>query len=195
MNILGLKYQAGSFLTAYINLVILNDQSLNIKPSSPIFTIPMIVNGAFAAELSLKAILSSCGINYEKSHNLLYLFTILPEDLALEIVNRSIAAAPIFKHIDEWLKQLMLISDGFEHWRYSYDTGVPIVVNFNFLQAFVQATSNTLTDHFGSVELKETLPNENSEEEFEQCLSESVEKQKQVAIEKFRKILKKGRKK
>ena len=77
MNILGLKYQAGSFLTAYINLVILNDRSLNIKPSSPIFTIPMIVNGAFAAELSLKAILSSCGINYEKSHNLLYLFTIL----------------------------------------------------------------------------------------------------------------------
>ena len=195
MNILGLKYQAGSFLTAYINLVILNNQSLSMKPGSPIFTIPMIVNGAFAAELSLKAILSSCGITYEKSHNLLYLFMILPEDFALEIVNRSITAAPIFKNLDEWQKQLILISDGFEHWRYSYDTGVPIVVNFNFLQAFVQATYNTLAEHFGSVELKESLPNENSDEEFEQCLSESVEKQKQVAIEKFRKILKKGRKK
>ena len=59
----------------------------------------------------------------------------------------------------------------------------------------IEASYNTLSDHFGSVELQENLTKENSEEEFEQHLSESIEKQKQVVTEKLRKIFKKGSKK
>ena len=142
-----LMYQAGCFLTAYINLCILNANS-----STPVFAVPMIVNGAFAAELSLKALLTKNGIEYGREHNLFYLFNCLPDDIKLEVVNRSMEATPAFRDLQNWMNQLILISNAFEEWRYNYESGHALVLDTNYLQAFAQAVSKTLSSHYGTVD-------------------------------------------
>lgn len=91
MDTTKLRYLAGSFLTAYINLC-----AMNAEVEDPIFVVPMVVNGAFSAELSLKAILAENGIEYGKEHNLLYLFSLLPDDMLQEVVQRSWERTPAF---------------------------------------------------------------------------------------------------
>ena len=82
-----LIYQAKSFYNAYINLESLYNTSKDIM-----FYIPSLVNGAFSIELSIKAILSMNNIKYEKEHNLVVLFSLLPEaiqNLIWEWVSRK----------------------------------------------------------------------------------------------------------
>lgn len=48
-------------------------------------TAPVVVNAAFACEMFLKALLMNAGILYNKKHNLVKLFDLLPEDIRREI--------------------------------------------------------------------------------------------------------------
>ena len=70
-----LIYQAKSFYNAYIALEQINQ--LCDKPL--MYYVPMLVNGAFSIEITLKAILSENQIDYGKEHNLVVLFQQLPE--------------------------------------------------------------------------------------------------------------------
>lgn len=188
MNADLLSFQAGSFLTAYVNLCILHAQSSNST-----FMVPMIVNGAFTAELALKAILAKCEINYGREHNLLYLFLLLPIDYSWDIVNRSMAAAPAFRDLKRWMDELFLISNAFEEWRYSYEATHTLVLDTVFLQAFVQAAYNTLYAHFGAVKAAdyEDVEPGKTEEQLKQKYFAGREEQKQAAYEKLTRIFKK----
>lgn len=187
MDTLKLRYQAGSFLNTYINLCAMNAEAKDLT-----FVIPMVVNGAFAAELSLKAILTENGIEYSNVHSLLYLFMLLPDDFALEVINRSMERAPAFRDFQVWENQLFLISDAFEEWRYSYEAKHSLILDTNFLQAFVQALNSTLTAHYGSVKA-EPVDTMEEDEEIEKKFQNATESQKQAAIEHFDRIVKKGR--
>lgn len=154
----------------------------------------MVVNGAFSAELSLKALLKHYDVAYGTTHNLLHLFWLLPTDVSYEIVNRSMEATPAFRDLDNWMDQLILISNAFEEWRYSYEAKHPLVLDINFLQAFTQAASKTLSAHCGDVDYVETVSVEN-EAQINQKFEEGIEAQKQVAMEKFLQIRKKKSKK
>jgi len=186
MDTTKLRYLAGSFLTAYINLCAMNRES-----KEPIFVVPMIVNGAFSAELSLKALLAENEIAYGKEHNLLYLFSLLPDDILEEVVLNSWERTPAFRNPDVWINQLCLISDAFEEWRYGYESKHSLIVDINFLQAFAQALSITLHSHYGNAEMKlvETTEDDN---EMEKKFQDATDNRKQAAIEHFNKIVKKG---
>ena len=178
-KLLKLRYQSGSFLTAYINLSILNSQTSDLT-----FTIPMIVNGAFSAELTLKALLTKEGIQYSKDHNLLYLFSLLPDDIALQIVNDTMSRTPAFRDINNWLDNLICISDAFEEWRYAYEANHSLVLDTNFLQAFVQACNQVLSNRFGGVcESKEVSAG--NEQEIEQRLDAAKQQTKEAVIQKL----------
>ena len=60
-----LIFQAKSFYNAYLNL-----ERIDMQSGDFLFTVPMLVNGAFSIELSLKAILTRNSISYKKEHNL-----------------------------------------------------------------------------------------------------------------------------
>lgn len=56
-----LIFQAKSFYNAYLNL-----ERIDMQSGDFLFTVPMLVNGAFSIELSLKAILTRNSISYKK---------------------------------------------------------------------------------------------------------------------------------
>lgn len=186
-KLLQLRHQAGSFLTAYINLTILNSQVEDVT-----FTIPMIVNGAFSAELALKALLTKEGIQYSKNHNLLYLFSLLPVDIALQIVNDSMSRTPAFRVLENWLDNLIYISNAFEEWRYAYEANHSLVVDTNFLQAFAQACNQVLSNQFGGVSISKEVSVGN-EEEIEQKIDMAKQQTKEAVLKKLQKNKKGGR--
>jgi len=57
-------FQAKSFYNAYINLERINEQAGGLY-----FFAPMVINGAFAIEIAIKAILMNLEIPFEKEHN------------------------------------------------------------------------------------------------------------------------------
>ena len=73
MNADFLVYQAKSFYNAYIAL-----EQVERSTGEPMYNVPLLVNGAFSIELSLKAILVKNSIDYGKEHNLLVLFLKIP---------------------------------------------------------------------------------------------------------------------
>lgn len=174
-----LRYQAGSFLTAYINLSIMNSQANDLT-----FTIPMVVNGAFSAELALKALLTKEGIRYYREHNLLYLFSLLPDDIALQIVNDSMSRTPAFRDINNWLDQLFYISGAFEDWRYAHEAEHSLVLDTNFLQAFAQACNQVLSNQFGGVIVSKEVSAGN-EQEFEKKIDEAKQQTKAAVLKKL----------
>lgn len=153
----------------------------------------MVVNGAFSAELALKALLKHHDIAYGTTHNLLHLFMLLPIDISSEIVNRSMEATPTFRNLENWIHELILISNAFEEWRYSYEAKHSLVLDTNFLQAFAQAASKTLSSHCGKVEYGEAVRVENVEdvEKINRKFEDGIQEQKLAAIEKYLQIQKK----
>ena len=180
-----LTFQAGSFLTSYVSLYINNSQA-----SDSSFIIPMIVNGTFSVELSLKALLVRLGINYGREHNLFYLYYLLPTDYAWEIFTRSIAGTPTSRDLRRWMDNLILISNAFEEWRYGFEAKHSLVLNSDFLSLLVQAAYGTLTDHFGEINYDKVEPIK-SDEYMDQEFSSEVVEQRQAAIEKIAKVFQK----
>lgn len=131
MNNECLAFEAKSFYNAYLNLEWMNQSMGGIN-----FFIPMAVNGAFSIELSLKAILVHFGIPYEREHNLLALFRLLPVQLQ-DIFWRYVAyKAPEYADEKRQQEELVMISNVFVDWRYGFEGDPAPAFETRFLSAF-----------------------------------------------------------
>ena len=104
------------------------------------YTVPSIVNSAFACEVYLKALNKYDGSQIENNHKLNELFDALPEEqkttIQAEVMNNY---GGIWKNA-LGLNLLDCISDAFMTWRYNYETviehGGCISIDTGFLNAF-----------------------------------------------------------
>ena len=122
-----LIFQAKSFYNAYLNL-----ERIDMQSGDFLFTVPMLVNGAFSIELSLKAILTRNSISYKKEHNLLVLFRMLPEEFQCEVIGYLLEKAPEYKDMEKFTKEFVLVSNAFVDCRYAFE-GVVHPLTFVFL--------------------------------------------------------------
>ena len=91
-----------------------------VSPKSYIFLLaPVVVCYAFAIEVYLKLLLQLNNIKVRNTHNILKLCKSLPEDIRNKIVEQY--RAVLGKNLDQFLKDIELISEAFEQWRYAYE--------------------------------------------------------------------------
>ena len=173
INTTFLVYQAKSFYNAYIAL----DQ-INRQCEEPmLYYIPMLVNGAFSVEITLKAILAKNQIDYGKEHNLLILFEKLPDSFKAEMLEHLIEKAPEYEDIEKWSEELILISNAFVDWRYFYEEKTPPAFDARFLSAFANAAIWTMFSHNNAkmvYDTDETITNEEFEEKLQQNRETSI---------------------
>lgn len=118
-----------------------------------------IVCLAFSVELYIKDL--HCAIKGEapRGHNILKLFKELPEKIQQEIfAYDAISQNPFFTRgnilstkrfasdfsaYDGFLEQIELISDGFEKWRYSYESG-SLHYDISFALAFIESIKSAV---------------------------------------------------
>lgn len=127
-------YQAKSFYNAYINLERIHAQAGGLS-----FFAPMAINGAFAIEITIKAILLNLNIPFEKEHNLAVLFNLLPEEVQNEIWNWVKEKTPEYADEEKRNEELILISEVFKQCRYIYEFDIP-PFDTRFLSSFANAT-------------------------------------------------------
>lgn len=137
-----LIFQAKSFYNAYLNL-----ERIDMQSGDFLFTVPMLVNGAFSIELSLKAILTQNSISYKKEHNLMVLFRMLPEEFQCEVIGYLIEKAPEYKDMEKFTKEFVLVSNAFVDCRYAFEGVVPSF-DFRFLAALANASIRSLLAHY-----------------------------------------------
>ena len=133
-------YEAKAFYNAYIFLEQLNREC----EDKMLLYIPILVNGAFSIEITLKAILFKKGIEYGKEHNLLILFEMLPNAIQDEIWSHLAEKAPEYADQQRRTDELTLISNAFVDYRYVFE-GKPVpVFDMRFLSAFANAAICTM---------------------------------------------------
>lgn len=135
MNNPQLVYQAKAFYNAYIAL----DQIGNSTNNPVLFLVPQIVNGAFAVEITLKAILTEQGICYGKEHNIKVLFDLLPQNIQNDLWDYFEKKKPEYAGTDKRESELIIMSDAFVKWRYSFEGNNPPAFDISFLSAFANA--------------------------------------------------------
>ena len=143
MNTDSLVFQAKSFYNAYIAL-----ERIHLTCDNPThYLSPMIVNGAFSIEITLKAILAKNQIAYDKEHHLVVLFQMLPETFKNELLGYLVEKAPEYKDPDKFAEEFLLISNAFADWRYVFENGAP-AIDIRFLSAFANAAICTMFSHY-----------------------------------------------
>ena len=142
-----LVYEAKSFYNAYIAL-----EQLSKADTTPelLLYAPMVVNGSFSIELTLKAILVKNHISYGKEHNLLVLFRLLPKPFQDELLTHLIEKAPEYINPEKCVEELVLLSNAFVDWRYDstnerdfaadLDTNTDVAVYVKLPDSFYIAT-------------------------------------------------------
>ena len=140
-----LVYQAKSFYNAYVNL-----EAISQGPDHILFIVPTLVNGAFAIELTLKAILTKNGISYEKEHNLWMLFKKLPERFQLEIKENLQKKVPEYSDSKKWEDEFILTSNVFADWRYCFEEQSPPAVESKFISALANAAITTMFHYYNA---------------------------------------------
>lgn len=178
-----LAYQAKSFYNAYINL-----EQIHFQADNLLFAIPMLVNGAFSVELSLKTILAKNNIDYKKEHNLLSLFEILPEKFQCEIMGYLFKKAPEYKDAEKFSEELILVSNAFVDWRYAFEGKSVPAFDLRFLSALANASICTVLAHY-NIDLV-TMNNNESDAQIE----EKIESNRRKCIETNIKHIQKNRK-
>ena len=146
------------------------------------FVAPAIINGAFSAELGIKSILTENSIQYGKEHNLLELFMLLPKNFQMEMLYYFNERTPYFRDANEWLDELILISNSFIDWRYCFEDRQIPAINLGFLDAFAFAVFCTVTSHY-KVDIKKdskmSITTEELDKKFEknrvECLEQIIE--------------------
>ena len=133
-------YEAKAFYNAYIGLEQLNRE----VEDKMLLWIPMLVNGAFSIEITLKAILFKRGIEYGKEHNLLILFEMLPKSIQDEIWSHLAEKAPEYADPKRRTDELILISNAFVDYRYVFEGKVVPAFDMRFLSAFANAAICTM---------------------------------------------------
>ena len=157
---MNIQMQAADFFNAYLalrgNSEILADQSSNSQRKKQIrYTGSVdIVCLAFSVELYLKDLHSLVSEKVPKGHSIIKLYRKLPEDIQKEIFeHNSISQNPFitrgnfflpesydkeFTAYDGFIHYLEGISDGFEKWRYSYESSCLKYESF-FAEALIEA--------------------------------------------------------
>lgn len=139
-----LVLEAKSFYNAYIAL-----EQIHLSCEDKIiYYAPLVVNGAFSIELSMKAILAENQIDYGKEHNLLVLFQLLPEAFQLELLGYLVKKAPEYKETKTLCEELLLISNAFVDWRYAFEDNPAPALNTRFVSAFANAAICTMLAHY-----------------------------------------------
>lgn len=170
MNSDFIVYEAKSFYNAYINLERLNQEC----EDKMLLCIPMLVNGAFSIEVTLKAILVKQGIEYGKEHDLLILFEMLPEAIQNEIWSHLAEKAPEYADQERRTNELMLISNAFIDYRYVFeDKDVP-AFDTRFLSAFANAAIWTMFS-LGYNLFITPVTNEKTEQEIDDMIKNNRE--------------------
>ena len=165
-----LVFQAKSFYNAYITLEQVSRQS----EDDLLLYVPIIVNGAFSSELTLKAILTKNQIEYENEHNLLSLFELLPDSFRSELIEHLIQKAPEYKEPEKFVDELILISNAFVDWRYAFEDKPVPALDTRFLSAFANAAIWTMFSYYNaSFERCDNV--EKSDEEIEEMINENRE--------------------
>lgn len=177
-----LVFQAKSFYDAYIAL----EQISRQKSDDLLLLIPTIVNGAFSCELTLKAILAKNKIDYEKEHDLLSLFRLLPDPFQAELLGHLIQKAPEYNDNEKFADELILISNAFVDWRYAFEDKPVPALDTRFLSAFANATICTMLSHY-NVSLKHCDTVKKTDEEIEEMFMKNREQCKRINIEKLQK--------
>ena len=173
-----LAFQAKIFYETFVVL----RQMISGKNGIVRYYVPYIVNGAFSAELALKSILTENEIVYQKEHNLLKLFFLLPKVYRDEIISRFILLYPTYNQ-ENLSVDLVLLSDAFIDWRYSFEGNVA-PMDTKFADSFITAIAKTLEAHY-NVDYVECEDGGISEEEFDKLAAE----ERQVQYEKHLKRL------
>ena len=177
-----LVFQAKSFYNAYIALEQISRQS----EDDLLLLIPTIVNGAFSCELTLKAILAKNKIEYEKEHDLLSLFMLLPDSFRTELFGYMIQKAPEYKEPEKFADELILISNAFIDWRYAFEDKPVPALDTRFLSAFANAAIWTMFSHY-NVSLEPCDTTEKTDEDVEDMFAKNRELCKRINIEKLQK--------
>ena len=171
MNTDLLVFQAKSFYNAYVAL----DQ-LDRNETAPalLYHIPVIVNGAFSIEITLKAILKKEHIQFKKEHNLAVLFLMLPEQFQMEILEKLSKKAPEYIDTRRFTEELVLISTAFVNWRYAFEDHSAPAIDTRFLSAFSNAAISTLLAHY-NVDLTPSTASTISEDEINELFLQNRE--------------------
>ena len=176
-------YYAKSFYNAFIALEQINQNSSD----EMLYRIPVMVNGAFSIEITLKAMLRKCRIEYKKEHILINLFRMLPNSFQEEILMHLTEKAPEYSDIHKLSEELILISDLFVDWRYAFEGNVAPAVDLRFISAFANAAIWTMFSHY-NVDLVKRDDSVKTDKQIEDMISDNREK----AIEKISRKLKEG---
>ena len=112
--------------------------------------IPIIVNYAFSDELALKYILTKNKIDFEKKHNLMDLFLLLPNNIITYFISNI---STMLKNNKEYvLSELSSISNSFIEWRYFYEgktkkTNIQVLSRLSYLlNQFLKYDENKTDD-------------------------------------------------
>lgn len=171
-----LIYQAKFFYNAAVNLELINRHSDDL-----LFLTPTIVNAAFSIEITLKAILSCEGVAYKNEHNIVVLYSLLPGNAQMLVWKWVWMKAPEYD-LEKCFQELVLISDAFKQWRYSFEDGVKPALDMRFLMCFANAVIGTMlelgynVDVIPSEEMTSDEATEQAKRVCEGSRSEAVEK-------------------
>ena len=182
MNADLLVYQAKSFYNAYIALDQLSRDNSDILL---LLFAPLIVNGAFSVELTLKAILAKNQIEYGKEHNLLILFQMLPKAFRQELLLNLIEKTPEYADSEKFSDELLLLSNAFVDWRYAFEGNPVPAIESRFLAAFANAAIITMFSHYNT-DLQPVVKTE-SDEEIEQKFRNNREKCMEINLKMLKK--------
>ena len=185
MNSDALVYQAKAFYNAYIALGQLSSTDSDWQL---LLFFPLVVNGAFSIELTLKAILAKNNIEYGKEHNLMVLYKMLPDAFQKELLSYLAEKAPEYIESETCFDELLLLSNAFVDWRYAFEEKPVPAIDLRFLSAFSNAAIVTMFSHYNT----DLTPSARtaSDYEIEQKFRENREKCKEINLKMIQKKLK-----
>lgn len=117
------------------------------------FTIPWIVNGAFACEVGMKCILQQNKIEFDKVHLLHELFNLLPDKHKAEIEKELCEKYPSYT-MEQLNQEVLLLSNSFCNFRYFYEK--TLTINLFLFRAWCMAIYKQV-DNYPSYTLVESL--------------------------------------
>lgn len=179
-----LVYQAKAFYNAYIALE-------QLKPDDEwLLLVPRLVNGAFSAELAIKAILTEQNISYDRVHNLIILFDRLPLDIQNKIWEYLAEKAPEYSDVAKRETELLLISEAFEQYRYCFEGNITAAFDMRFLAAFANASIGIMFElgYNASITERTVSPEDFAEidTKIENNRSESIKHNQEIIQKKHR---------
>lgn len=182
-----LIFQAKSFYNAYIAL-----EQINQSGDQPLlYYVPMLVNGAFSIEITLKAILTENQIAYGKEHNLAVLFQQLPDSFKEELHAHLVEKAPEYADLDKFTEELILGSNAFVDWRYAFEGKAAPAFDSRFLSAFANAAIWTMFSHY-NVDITPSAEKIREDEEIEEMFRKNREYCKDANLKMIQKNSKKN---